>query len=565
MRLIGYLCCLAVAAGCSPGQPPADRVFLNGAVYTVDADSTWAEAVAVARGRIAFVGSNEAAQAFIGDATEVTDLGGQMLLPGFHDSHAHILLFVQTGQECDLLRLETIEEIEAKLEKCTQLEGFGQERWILGAGWGEWLFESMSPTRELLDELFPDRPVCLEGSYGHSYWVNSRALEIAGIDAETTVGDDGVIVRDPETGEATGTLHDSAMLLVEAHMPEMPASFLQDKVRAGIAMLHEHGITAFIEPGFDDEMIQHPVAVADAGEFDIRALISMSPVNLKPAAFDDSVYDLMDRRQEWRRPNLDVDSVKIYMDGVIESGTSPLLEPYAIEDYGTGPYFYNQGQVNEYFTRLDAMGLQLHVHAIGDAAIRRALDGFEYMREQNGMSDNRHHMTHLQLIHPDDRPRFGELGIGATFQLLWAYPEPGLLEMTVPMLGRERAWQTYPARDVHEGGGRINGASDWWVTDIDPLLAIETAITRQDPWANEGEDLDAANQSLDLATMIEAYTINGAYTMSLENEQGSIEVGKRADLVVLDRNLFEIPAYEISDARVTMTIFDGRTVYRSPE
>ncbi|MDJ0904476.1 MAG: amidohydrolase [Woeseiaceae bacterium] len=565
MRLIGYLCCLAVAAGCSPGQPPADRVFLNGAVYTVDADSTWAEAVAVARGRIAFVGSNEAAQAFIGDATEVTDLGGQMLLPGFHDSHAHILLFVQTGQECDLLRLETIEEIEAKLEKCTQLAGFGQERWILGAGWGEWLFESMSPTRELLDELFPDRPVCLEGSYGHSYWVNSRALEIAGIDAETTVGDDGVIVRDPETGEATGTLHDSAMLLVEAHMPEMPASFLQDKVRAGIAMLHEHGITAFIEPGFDDEMIQHPVAVADAGEFDIRALISMSPVNLKPAAFDDSVYDLMDRRQEWRRPNLDVDSVKIYMDGVIESGTSPLLEPYAIEEYGAGPFFYTQEQVNEYFTRLDARGLQLHVHAIGDAAIRRALDGFEYMREQNGMSDNRHHMTHLQLIHPDDRPRFGELGIGATFQLLWAYPEPGLLEMTVPMLGRERAWQTYPARDVHEGGGRINGASDWWVTDIDPLLAIETAITRQDPWANEGEDLDAANQSLDLATMIEAYTINGAYTMSLENEQGSIEVGKRADLVVLDRNLFEIPAYEISDARVTMTIFDGRTVYRSPE
>ncbi len=565
MRIALFVVLPLLLSACQPAPDAAERVFLNGAVYTVDAERTWAEAVAVTDGRIAFVGSNGQAKAFIDDATEVTDLDGQMLLPGFHDSHAHILLFVQTDQECDLLRLETIEEIEAKLGECTQLEGFGKDRWILGAGWGEWLFESMSPTKDLLDELFPDRPVRLEGSYGHSYWVNSRALEIAGIDAETTVGDDGVIVRDPETGEATGTLHDSAMLLIEAHMPEMSASFLQDKVRAGIAMLHEHGITAFIEPGFDDEMIQYPIAVADAGDFDIRALISMSPVNLKPAAFDDSVYELMDRRQEWRRPNLDVDSVKIYMDGVIESGTSPLLEPYAIEEYGTGPYFYNQGQVNEYFTRLDAMGLQVHVHAIGDAAVRRALDGFEYMRQQNGMSDNRHHITHLQLIHPEDRPRFGELGIGATFQLLWAHPEPGLLGMTVPMLGRERAWQTYPARDVHEGGGRINGASDWWVTDINPMLAIETAITRQDPWTNKGEDLDAARQSLDLATMIEAYTINGAYTMSLEDEQGSIEVGKRADLVVLDRNLFEIPAHEISEANVTMTVFDGRTVYPGPE
>ena len=552
-------------SACQPAQDAADRVFVNGVVYTVDAERSWAEAVAVTDGRIAFVGSNEDARALIGEATDVTDLDGQMLLPGFHDSHAHVLLFVQTDQECDLLRLETIEEIEAKLDECTQLRGFGEDRWILGAGWGEWLFESTGPTKELLDELFPDRPVCLEGSYGHSYWVNSRALEIAGIDAGTTVGDDGVIVRDPETGEAAGTLHDSAMLLIEPHMPEMSASFLQDKVRAGIAMLHEHGITAFIEPGFDAEMIQHPVAVADAGEFDIRALVSMSPVNLKPAAFDDSVYDLMQQRSQWQRPNLDVNSVKIYMDGVIETGTSPLLEPYAIEGYGTGPFFYTQEQVNEYFTRLDAMGLQLHVHAIGDAAIRRALDGFEHMREQNGMSNNRHHMTHLQLIHPDDRPRFGELGIGATFQLLWAYPAADLLGMTVPMLGRERAWQTYPARDVHEGGGRINGASDWWVTDINPLLAIESAITRQDPWANAGEDLDAANQSLDLETMIAAYTINGAYTMSLEEEQGSIEVGKRADLVVLDRNLFEIPAHEISEANVTMTVFDGRIVYPGPE
>ena len=248
------------------------------------------------------------------------------------------------------------------------------------------------------------------------------------------------------------------------------------------------------------------------------------------------------------------------MDGVIEYGTSPLLEPYADEQYGSGEFFYEQEVVDDYFTKLDAMGLQVHVHAIGDAAVRRALDGFEAMREANGMSDNRHQIVHLQLIHEDDRPRFAELDIGAVFQPLWAYPDPAAIELDIPMLGEERTWQMYPISSVQQAGGRIVGGSDYFVTDLDPLLAIETAITRQDPWTNEGLVLNESER-VDLATMIEAYTINGAYQMGLEAEQGSIEVGKRADFVVLDRNLFELPAAQINEAKVVMTIFDGRTVY----
>jgi len=558
---------LALFAACSQSPDAvesADRVFLNAAVYTVDTDRSWAEAVAVSNGHIVFVGSNDDAQAWIGDETDVTDLNGQMLLPGFHDSHGHVLLGVQTDRNCDLLRIEPVEALEAKIRDCAHLEGFGAERWMIGAGWGEWLYESMSPDKAFLDELFPDRPVYLESSFSHSAWVNSRALEIAGIDNETVVGEDGVIVRDPETGEATGTLHDSAMLLVQERLPEMTLEYQLDVVRTGIRLMHEHGITALIEPGFDSEMMEAPVAIADAGEFDIRALVSISPVNLLPAAFGEVIYEFVEQRHEWRRPNLDVDSVKIYMDGVIESGTSPLLEPYLREEYGSGPFFYTQETVNEYFTRLDAMGLQIHVHAIGDAAVRRALDGYEYMREQNGVSDNRHHITHLQLIHPDDRPRFGELDIGATFQALWAYPDHTALGLDLELLGKERTWQMYPIRSVLEGGGRINGGSDYWVNPIDPLVSIEAAITRQDPYTNDGPILNE-DERVDLATMLDAYTINGAYTMSLEDKQGSIEVGKRADLVVLDRNLFEIPSSEISEASVTMTVFDGRTVYQKPE
>jgi len=245
---------------------------------------------------------------------------------------------------------------------------------------------------------------------------------------------------------------------------------------------------------------------------------------------------------------------------VIEYGTSPLLEPYADEHYGSGEFFYTQDEVDHYMTRFDAMGLQVHVHAIGDAAIRRALNGFEAMRKANGMSDNRHQIVHLQLIHENDRARFGELDVAAVFQSLWAYPDPAALELDVPMLGEERTWQMYPVASVREAGGRIVGGSDYFVTDLNPLHAIEVAITRQDPYTNDGPVLNE-DERVDLKTMIDAYTINGAHQMGLELEQGSIEVGKRADLVVLDHNLFELPSSEINETKVTMTIFDGRTVY----
>ena len=538
----------------------ADRVFLNGAIYTVDTDRSWAEAVAVKDGRIVYVGDDEGAARHIGVETELIDLAGQMLLPGFHDAHIHILTEVLSDEECNLLRIETLEEVAARLKDCTALLGHGGERWITGGGWGEWLWPEANPKKGLLDLLFPDRPVYLPSSFGHAAWVNSKALEIAGIDADTEDPEAGIIERDPETGEPSGTLRESAMTLVSKKIPPFTLEQRKKRVLAGIALSHANGITAVIEPGVGPEHIEQLLAVADDGDFDLRAVASLSPIGWHAGVFGDEVFELMEGREAWRRPNIDVDSVKIYMDGVIEFGTSPLLEPYADPEYGSGEFFYEQEVVDVYFTKLDAMGLQIHVHAIGDAAVRRALDAFDTMRAANGMSDNRHQIVHLQLIHEDDRPRFAELNVGAVFQSLWAYPDPAALDLDIPMLGEERTWQMYPIASVQKAGGRIVGGSDYWVTDLDPLLAIETAITRQDPWTNEGPVLNV-DERVDLATMIEAYTINGAYQMGLEDEQGSIEVGKRADLVVLDRNLFELAPAKINEARVMMTIFDGRTVY----
>jgi predicted amidohydrolase YtcJ len=354
------------------------------------------------------------------------------------------------------------------------------------------------------------------------------------------------------------------MLLVKNVLPEMTMEYRLKSVRAAIDLVHSLGVTSVIEPGFDGDFIAPLLILSDAGEFELRAVTSLSPINWQPGSFDDGVFEFLDQRDAWRRPNIDVESVKIYMDGVIESGTGALLESYEDKSLGFGPQYYSQEKINEYFTRFDAMGLQIHVHAIGDAGVRLALNGFEAMRDVNGVSGNRHHITHLQLIDEDDIPRFAELGIGASFQALWAYPDEAAMGMDIPMIGEERSYQMYPIGSISRAGGRVNGASDYFVSSMNPLLAIEVAITRQDPYTNGGAILNE-DERVNLATMIEAYTINGAYTMKLEDKQGSIEVGKRADLVVLDRNLFDIDSYEISDANVTMTIFDGRTVFHPTE
>jgi hypothetical protein len=551
---------LAVVAACNgPAPPAADRVFLNARIYTVDARRSWAEAVAVQEGRIVAVGRNGDIREWIGKDTVVTDLAGHMVLPGFQDSHIHLLIGVATAEDCDLMRLDAHDAVDARLRDCVKLAGYGAEHWIIGGGWQEWLWPDANPKKSELDALFPDRPVYLESSFGHAAWVNSRALAIAGVTRATRNPANGVIERD-SAGEPSGTLRDAAMLLVKESLPAISPEQQRKSVLAAIRLAHENGITAVIEPGLDAELIAPVVALADSGELDLRVRASLSPLNWQPGAFDDRVFALLESRQQWRRPNLDVDSVKIYMDGVVEFGTGALLEPYAKREFGLGTHFYTQEQVNRYFTRFDAMGLQIHVHAVGDAGIRMALDGFEAMRKANGMSNNRHQIVHLQLIDAADIPRFASLGIAATFQPLWAYPDPSALKLDVPMIGEKRTYSMYPIGSVALAGGRVVGGSDYYVTDLNPLLAIETGVTRQDPQSNAGPVL-GSGERVDLDTMIAAYTIQGAWQLNRESDLGSIEVGKRADLVVLDRNLFGIPAAAISDAKVLMTVFDGRTVF----
>jgi predicted amidohydrolase YtcJ len=543
-----------------PAVPEADRVFINGGVYTVDQQHHWAEAVAISAGEIVFVGSNEEAQAYIGEVTEVTDLTGKMLMPGFHDGHAHILAGGESLNGCHLQDSNDIELIRELLIECRETRGYGVDDWVVGGQWQLSAFGPKGPSRLVLDEVLEGRPAYFSDAFGHSAWVSSRALELAGINAETANPAGGVIVRDPLTGEATGTLRESAMDLVSDLLPPASAEQNMASLATGLAEAARFGITAFIEPGMSASGTAPYLEADRNGTLSARVMIALTPRGLSASAFDDSVFDLVAGRDAFRGKYLSADAVKVYMDGVIETKTSNMLEPYS-DDLSNFDNFYTQEAANSFYQKLDAMGVQIHTHAIGDGAIRIALNAYEYALLQNGPNDNRHVITHLQLIDKADIPRFAELNVAANFQALWAYPDE-YIDMAMPLVGQERVDQFYAILSIAKTGALLTAGSDWNVTSLNPLDAIEVAVTRQDPWSTGGR-IHQESERVDLAAILDAYTRNGAKLMRLEDKTGSIETGKRADLIVLDRNLFEIPPGEINDSKVLLTLMDGREVYRA--
>jgi len=549
---------ITVLPACSETKSPgADRVFVSGAVYTADESRSWAEAVAISGGEIVFVGSDRAAEAFIGANTDVVDLDGKMLMPGFHDGHSHIRYGGTATFGCDLQNEQDLSKIRSLLVECVGTREYGTDEWVLGGGWPLAAFPDGSPSKAMLDEIFGERPAFFSDAFGHNAWVNSRALEIAGIDSSTPDPPQGVIVREPVTGKPTGTLRDAAMGLVDGFIPESTEEQRYKGLLAGLKQANTFGITAYIEPGVSEDNISLYAAADRRGELTTRVLASVSPIDALPDNFGPEVFDLLAKRDQFRGTYLNVDSVKVYIDGVIETRTSTMLEPY-LDGSNFSP-FYEQDELNALYEKFDEMGVQIHTHAIGDGAIRIALDAYEHAFFANGPNDNRHQIVHLQLIDEADIPRFAELNVAANFQCMWCYPDV-YIDLAVDIVGEERVKQFYPVRSIKNTGAMLVGGSDWDVSSLNPLDAIETAVRRQDPYEESGRVL-GENQEIDLITALDMYTRNAAYIMRLENKTGSIEVGKRADLIVLDRNLFDIPVIEINEARVLLTIMDGKTVY----
>ena len=559
------LACLAGACASNVDpttlRSPADLVFLSGGVYTVDPQRPWAEAVAVRGGRIEAVGSNAELRPYVGKGTRVVDLDGRMLLPGFHDAHTHPIYSGLDSLECWLGGLTSVDAVLAKLRECLASE-VRRGDWLVGGGWSVALFPDGNAPKTLLDEISLEIPIALADENAHAIWVNSKALELAGVDRDTPDPPAGVIERERGTGEAGGTLRESAVGLVTDRIPAPADAQLLVAGRRALRRLHRAGVTSVVDAAVSEQYLAAYAALADADALDLR-VVACIEMGTGLIGDRDQAEALVARRDDYRRARLDPDCVKLFADGVLEGETAALLEPYLGRPGYRGEPTFEADELRRLVTRFDAEGMQIHVHAIGDAAVRSALDAFESAREANGITDHRHNIAHLQLVHPDDVPRFAELDVVANFQAVWAYPDEYVTELNLPVIGEERLRRMYPIGSVHRAGGRLVLGTDWNVSPPDPLPGIEVGITRQDPTGSVAGVLNA-RESLGLAALIEAYTMNGAYLMHQEDETGSIEVGKAADLVVLERNLFDIPPAEIGEVRVLETLVDGRSVFSVP-
>jgi predicted amidohydrolase YtcJ len=545
----------------------ADVVFAGGGVYTVDAVRRRAGAVAVRDGRIAAVGSDADVRDLIGPSTEVVDLRGRLLLPGFQDSHVHTPSGGLDRLRIDLSDAHGLGEYRALIR--TYADRHPDAEWLLGGGWAMDVFPRGTPTRDVLDEIAPERPVFINNRDNHAAWVNSRALELAGVDASTLDPEDGRIERAAD-GSPAGTLHEGAMNLVRRLVPRASLEEQLEGLLIGQRYLHSLGVT-----GWQDAIVGEYSTFQDAYD----AYLAAAERGLLTARVRGALWFergkgleqlpfLLDRRERSRVGRFAATSVKIMADGVCENFTAAMLEPYLdVDGRATGNRgipFFDEDELREAAVALDAEGFQVHVHAIGDRAVRLALDAFEAARAANGPNDHRHHVAHIQVIHPEDVPRFGALGVTANAQPLWAALEPQMSELTIPFIGPERAAWQYPFRSLLRTGATMALGSDWPVSSPNPLWEIHVAVNRQEPADypyGRGEGAFLPHERLELPEAIAAATIGSAYVNHAERETGSIEVGKLADLVVLDRDPFAHPVGEIADARVDLTFVEGMAVF----
>ncbi|HEY9868890.1 MAG TPA: amidohydrolase [Candidatus Obscuribacterales bacterium] len=536
----------------------ADLVLTGGAVYTMDAPRSWAEAVAIEGGRIVYVGPNSGAQKYIGKDTKLMELNGKMVLPGFQDSHVHPAWGGVEQARCVLNDLYSPEEIYRAIADYAAKHP--DSKWIVGGGWPLTAFPEANPKKEELDRIVPDRPVYLESADCHSAWVNSRALALAGVTKDTADPHHGRIERDPSTGEPSGTLRELAMDLVEKLVPQPSADELIAGVKRAQQMANRFGITTVQDAMVDAEILAAYKELDRRGELTLRVVASLY---VDPLKDDSQVTDLVKLRDGATSAHVRARTVKIFADGVLETCTAALLEPYAGRGDFWGELNFEPERLTRLVTTLDREQFQVHIHALGDRATRTALDAHEAAQRANGRRDARHHIAHLQLVHPDDLPRFRQLGIIANFQPYWCQRDDYVARLTEPKLGPERSKRLYPIRSMVKTGALIAAGSDWPVSSMNPLDAIQVAVTRRDLESESGEPW-LPDEVVDLPTILAAYTINGAYVNWQENDTGSIETGKAADLIVIDRNLFAIPAHEIHKCRVLLTLLAGKEVFRDP-
>lgn len=534
----------------------ADLAFVDGPVATMDSVRSFTDAVAVRDGRIVALGG-AAVHELIAPATVVVELRGRLLLPGFHDAHVHPVYGGIERLRCDLSGSRDIPDCLRRVGEYAR--SLPAQHWILGGGWETGQFPDGSPTRGQLDAVTGDRPAYLINRDHHGVWVNTAALRRAGIDRDTPDSGDGRIDREPD-GHPSGALHEGATELLAHVLPRTTEYEYEQGLLEGQRYLHSCGVTAWHDAiigaysGYGDLLDTYV-------DLDRRGLLTG---RVRGALWWDrsrdhtQIPDLLHRRARSAGNRFRADAVKIMQDGMCENCTAAMVLPY-LGGHDSGTSYVDPETLVRAVRGLDAAEFQLHFHAIGDRAIRDVLDALALARELNGMNDLRHQIAHVQVVQPSDIPRFRELGVAATIQALWAVNDLDMRKLTVPRLGYRRAQWQFPFRSLREAGAVLAGGSDWPVTDANPIQAVHAAVNRSIPDDDNEPFLPA--ESIALIDAFAAHTTASAWVNHLDGETGSIELGKAADLAVLDRNPFESPAAEIGRASVDLTIVDGNIVH----
>jgi predicted amidohydrolase YtcJ len=545
-----------IASGTAQTPPPADVILTNARVYTVNSAQPWADAVAIQDGRIIAVGKAQDIDKFKSEKTQLIDAGGRVVLPGFTDCHVHFMSGSVALTEVVLDDAKTVQEYQQRVKDYAAAHP--DAPWILGRGWTYPAFGTAAlPDKKYLDAIVPDRPVFLEGFDGHTYWANSKALELAHISKDTPNPPNGVIVRDPATGEATGALKEAAQELVSKVVPALTREQRLAALRGGLQEVNKDGVVRIHSAGGDFEYFDLYNELRSKGELTARFYIAYF---LDPPELSSKEIQLIEgARKTYHDDWLSGGAVKTMLDGVVESHTAAMK--YA--DTGkTTPTFWKADKYTQAMQELDKRGFQLFTHAIGDDAVDLALNAFENMQKANHTSDMRPRVEHIETVKAADIPRFGKLGVIASMQPLHAYPDDDTLGPWLNGAGKEREPRAWAWKSIKSDGGHLAFGSDWPVVTINPWPGVEMAVTRQ---TTEGKPPGGfvPAQRLTVAQAIEGYTIGAAYAGHREKTEGSIEPGKLADLIVLSQDPFSIPANQLSKTEVLLTIVGGKVVYRS--
>lgn len=538
----------------------ADTIIINGTVLSMEPVAAVAEAIAIRNGRILAVGSNVEIRALANARTTIIDAKGRLVLPGFQDTHIHLQ---DSGYHYGFNAV--LDECRSTAELQDTLAGFArtsQSPWVRGVGWYTGIFTDANLTRDVLDQVVPDRPCFILASDGHNACLNSKACEVLGIRKGVDDPPNGHFVRD-SSGVPTGMLHEDAIDWVTARMPAVTDEEYAGGVRFAQALCNRHGITGVLDASVNERhaRVYQRLADRDALTLHVAATAKVEPHEDTQAA----LARVTALRDSCRGDVFKIHSAKFFLDGVLENRTGVMLEPYSDAIGGNAPLMFGHNQVKDLFTAFDAARFQIHVHVIGDGALRAALDGLQAAREVNGSWPSLHQLAHVQCLDPSDLPRFRQLGAMANLQSLWARHEPSVTDVALPMVGEARGRWMYAFRSLIDAGAPFCLSSDWGVSTLNPFPIMETAVTRQPPRKNGDHPVFLPEQRMSIAECLRGYTVNAAAAAWRSETTGTLSPGKSADVIILDRDILTCDAYEIGDTEVLLTLFRGKPVHAAAD